>query len=71
MGGTPVNRYLNVATTVSFEPLTSRMAVVADFGMTAYEIQRLVGHMHSLDWQVGCLYNQETAPTSVMRRRQE
>jgi uncharacterized protein DUF1259 len=60
LGGVSINRHLNVATTIGFEPLGSRTAVVVDFGMIASEIQGLVRLMRSLGWQVGCLYNQET-----------
>jgi len=61
LGGTPISPDLNVATTVAFEPLGSKTAVVVDYGMTAAEIQRVTKVMRSLGWQVGCLYNQETA----------
>jgi hypothetical protein len=60
LGGTHINPFLNVATTVAFEPLASTTAVVVDFGMIASEIQPLTKLMRSLGWQVGCLYNQET-----------
>ncbi len=60
LGGIPINPFLNVATTVGFEPLGSSTAVVVDFGMVADEIQGLTRLMRSLGWQVGCLYNQET-----------
>ncbi len=61
LGGTRISPDLNVATTVAFEPLGSKTAVVVDYGMTAAEIQRVTTVMRSLGWQVGCLYNQETA----------
>lgn len=60
LGERAINPYLNVSTTIAFEPLASSTAVVPDFGMVAHEIDRLVSHMRSLGWQVGCLYNQET-----------
>lgn len=61
LGGTPISPDLNVATSVAFEPLGSKTAVVVDYGMTAAEIQHVTKVMRSLGWQVGCLYNQETA----------
>ena len=60
LGGTRINPNLNVATTVAFEPLGSKSAVVVDFGMVSAEIQGLTALMRSMGWQVGCLYNQET-----------
>jgi hypothetical protein len=61
LGGRQVSRYLNVATTVAFEPLRGTTAVVTDFGMTAREVQAVTSRMRSKGWQIGCLYNQETA----------
>jgi hypothetical protein len=60
LGGVAINPFLNVATTVAFEPLASTTAVVVDFGMVSSEVQPLTRLMRSLGWQVGCLYNQET-----------
>lgn len=60
LGGTRINPNLNVATTVTFEPLGSKTAVVVDFGMIAAEVQGVTALMRSMGWQVGCLYNQET-----------
>lgn len=61
--GLKVNPATNIATNVSFEPLNSsgtRAAVVPDFAMQAQEINRVVGTMRSMNWDIGCLYNQET-----------
>ena len=61
LGGMRVNPYLNISLPIAFEPLGGgRAAAVPDFGMIPSEIQRLVGHMRGLDWDIGCLYNQET-----------
>lgn len=60
LGGRVINPYLNVSSPIAFEPLGSTTAVVPDFGMVAHEVDRVVSHMRSLGWQVGCLYNQET-----------
>jgi hypothetical protein len=60
LGGRQISRYLNVMTSVAFEPLRGTTAVVADFGMTAREVQAVTTQMRSKGWQIGCLYNQET-----------
>lgn len=62
LGGIHISPYLNVQTPVDFEPNGGgqNAAVVADFGMTAKEVQPVVKLMRSLGWDVGCLYNQET-----------
>jgi hypothetical protein len=55
---------LNIGTTVAFQPLDDagkRVAVVPDFAMTSSEIQPVVKAMRAQGWEVGCLYNQETA----------
>jgi hypothetical protein len=62
--GVRVKPATNIATNVSFEPLNSsgtEAAVAPDFGMVASEINRVVGTMQSQGWDIGCLYNQETA----------
>jgi len=61
LGGARINPYLNVATTVAFEPLHGITAVAVDFGMVAGETQAVTAVMRARDWQVGCLHNQETA----------
>ncbi|MBV9333865.1 MAG: DUF1259 domain-containing protein [Candidatus Eremiobacteraeota bacterium] len=61
LGGVHINPYLNVSLPIVFEPLPGgQAAAVPDFGMIPSEIQRLVGRMRSRDWDIGCLYNQET-----------
>jgi len=62
LGGIRVNPYLNMATSVSFEPYGGGENAVGipDFGMIASEIQNVVGLMRSRGWDIGCLYNQET-----------
>jgi hypothetical protein len=62
--GVEVDPSLNIATTVAFQPLGSsgsRTAVVPDFSMTASEIKPVIKTMRAQGWEVGCLYNQETA----------
>jgi hypothetical protein len=64
LGGIPIDKELNVATPIDFQPLNksgTRAAVVPDFGMTGTEIQRVVGTMRAQGWDIGCLYNQETS----------
>lgn len=61
LGGVKINPYLNISAPVSFEPLSGgRAAAVPDFNMVASEIQHLVARMRGKDWDIGCLYNQET-----------
>lgn len=62
LGGMRVNPYLNVTTSVSFEPLEggSMAAAAPDFGMVASEIMPVVSLIRSKGWDIGCLYNQET-----------
>jgi hypothetical protein len=63
LGGNTVDPATNIATNIGFEPLNgdgSDTAVMPDFGMTANEVDRVVGFMHSHGWDIGCLYNQET-----------
>jgi hypothetical protein len=66
LGGIVINKELNVATPVDFQPLNksgTRAAVVPDFGMTAPEVQRVISTMRAQGWDIGCLYNQETSET--------
>lgn len=62
LGGRRVNPYLNVQTNIVFEPYGSGRAAAAapDFGMVAAEVQQVVRTMREQNWDVGCLYNQET-----------
>ncbi len=53
----------NISTNVQFKPLgddDNRAAVVPDFAMTADGIGPVVARMRHDDWDLGCLYNQET-----------
>jgi hypothetical protein len=62
LGGIHVSPDLNIATNIQFEPLShGRSAAVPDFAMTASEIQVVTRVMRARHWEVGCLYNQETA----------
>jgi hypothetical protein len=61
LGGMTVNPYLNVMTSVAFQPYTGETASAApDFGMLASEVDKVVRTMRSQGWDIGCLYNQET-----------
>jgi hypothetical protein len=54
----------NISTSVEFLPLAadgSRAAAVPDFAMTAGEITPVMREMRSQGWDIGCLYNQESA----------
>ncbi|MDB5059863.1 MAG: hypothetical protein JWO59_3335 [Chloroflexi bacterium] len=58
-----ISPFLNVATTIAFEPLDSsgsKAAVAPDFGLTSSEIQGVIEVMRQQGWVIGCLYNQET-----------
>jgi hypothetical protein len=64
LGGIAANQTANLDTTISFEPLDasgSRVAAMPDFGMVAGEIDHVVSTMRKQGWDIGCLYNQETA----------
>lgn len=64
INGIHVKPQTNIATNIAFEPLGKKggyAAVVPDFGMVASEIDKVVGTMLSMGWDIGCLYNQETA----------
>ncbi len=61
LGGVQISPFLNIATTVNFEPLSNgQTAVAADFSMVASEVQNVVRVMRQQGWVTGCLYNQET-----------
>jgi len=61
LGGVPISPYLNVSTTVDFEPLGGgTAAVVPDFGMVSDEVDSVARVMRRQGWQIDCLYNQET-----------
>ncbi|MCW2988109.1 MAG: hypothetical protein JWM24_1047 [Solirubrobacterales bacterium] len=64
INGVRVKPAANIATNIAFEPLNSSgtdAAVAPDFGMVASEVDRVVATMQGLGWDIGCLYNQETA----------
>jgi hypothetical protein len=62
LGGVQISPYLNIATSIAFEPLGNgnQAAAAADFSMIASEIQNVIGVMRKQGWETGCLYNQET-----------
>ncbi len=63
LGGVPISPFLNIQSSISFEPLDSSGTTVAaapDFSLIAAEIQNVVGVMRQQGWVIGCLYNQET-----------
>ncbi len=62
--GVRVSPEANISTNVEFLPLTAdgrRAAASPDFSMTAGEIGPVVGVMRHQGFDIGCLYNQETA----------
>lgn len=62
LGGIQINPYLNVATSISFEPYGGgeNAAAVVDFALIPSEINPVMKVMRKLGWDIGCLYNQET-----------
>jgi hypothetical protein len=62
LGGIRINPYLNVATTIAFEPLGGgeNAAAAPDYGMLAGEVNNVVRFARKHGWDIGCLYNQET-----------
>ena len=62
LGGVQISPFLNVANTISFEPLgnNGQAAAAPDFSMIASEIQNVTRVMRGQGWVDGCLYNQET-----------
>lgn len=61
LGGVPISPYLNVFTSVDFEPLAGDdAAVVPDFSMLASEVNDVARVMRGQGWELDCLYNQET-----------
>jgi hypothetical protein len=64
IAGIPTRYATNVDINVAFEPLNksgSYAAVVPDYGMVASEINPVIGFARKNGWDIGCLYNQETA----------
>lgn len=64
LGGIRVNPYLNIAAPIAFQPYPgaggTKAAAVADFAMTASEVNNVMKVMRAQGWDIGCLYNQET-----------
>ncbi len=62
LGGLPISPYLNVATTIAFEPLGGgeHAAAAPDYGLLASEVNHVVRFSRKHGWDIGCLYNQET-----------
>ncbi len=62
LGGIRINPYLNVATSIAFEPYggDGNAAAVVDFALVSSEINGVMKVMRARNWDVGCLYNQET-----------
>jgi hypothetical protein len=61
--GVHVQPETNIATNVSFQPLDAagtHAAAAPDFALEANEIDNLMRVMRARQWDVGCLYNQET-----------
>jgi len=64
LGGVHLNQNANAETNIAFEPLNAsgtRAAAAPDFGMFAWQSQAVIGAMRAHGWDIGCLYNQETA----------
>ncbi len=62
LGGIPISPFLNVASPIVFQPYGGGInaAAAPDFGMLGSETQNVLRLMRSLNWDIGCLYNQET-----------
>lgn len=53
---------LSIANNIQFQPLgNGKAAAVPDFSLTAGEVDLVVRTMRGFGWEIGCLYNQETA----------
>jgi hypothetical protein len=64
IGGIVTKPDTNIATNVAFEPLTkagTRVAAAPDFSLEAGEVNNVIHTMRAAGWDIGCLYNQETA----------
>jgi hypothetical protein len=62
LGDIRVSPYLNVQTSVVFQPYGggNNAAAAPDFGLIASEVDPVVRVMRKQGWDIGCLYNQET-----------
>lgn len=59
-----VNPAANIDTNIQFKPLNasgSSTAAAPDFSMISSEIMAVMRVMRGMGWDIGCLYNQETA----------
>lgn len=64
IGDVQVSPEANISTNIAFLPLDdqgTRAAAAPDFSMTASEVAPVCRHMHAAGFEIGCLYNQETA----------
>lgn len=62
LAGIHIDPDLNIANNIQFEPLAGgKVAAVPDFAMTAGEVGPVIKTMQGFGWEIGCLYNQETA----------
>jgi hypothetical protein len=62
--GVEVSPEANISTNIEFLPLDdagTRAAVAPDFSMTAAEVDPVCRRMRAAGFEIGCLYNQETA----------
>jgi hypothetical protein len=62
LAGIRISPYLNIASSIVFEPHGGgeHAAVAPDFALIASEVNEVVRLMRARDWDIGCLYNQET-----------
>jgi hypothetical protein len=63
IAGVKVDRAANISTNVAFEPLNSSgtmTAVAPDFALLGQDVNPVVQVMRAANWDIGCLYNQET-----------
>jgi hypothetical protein len=64
VGDVQVSPEANISTNIAFLPLDehgTRAAAAPDFAMTAGEIDAVCRRMRAAGFEIGCLYNQETA----------
>jgi uncharacterized protein DUF1259 len=62
LGGVRINPFLNVYTSVAFQPLGGdKAAAVPDFGLLAHQVDPVARLMRGQGWEIDCLCNQETA----------
>lgn len=64
VGDVQVSPEANISTNIQFLPLDAkgtRAAAAPDFSMTAAEIEPVCRRMRAAGFEIGCLYNQETA----------